>query len=81
MLSVATISQLGSMRAIHDYLKPVELEIPPLLIASSVRAAGKPPALASAELTTKPRPAEPDRALWCRVSGRSVGQRHGQMIG
>ena len=40
MLSVATISQLGSMRAIHDYLKPAEIEIPPLVIASAVRAAG-----------------------------------------
>ena len=40
MLSVATISQLGSMRAIRAYLKHAEIEIPTLLIASSVRAAG-----------------------------------------
>ena len=40
MLSFATIGQLGSMRAIRAYLKPAEIEIPPLLIASPERAAG-----------------------------------------
>ena len=40
MLSAATIGQLGSMGAIRAYLKPAEIEIPPLLIASPERAAG-----------------------------------------
>ena len=40
MVSQETITHLGSLRAVRAYFKPAEIEIPPLVIASAVRAAG-----------------------------------------